>query len=307
MFGLLVFRASVCVLVAAGPVLAGAPARADSGTELADPAGDTVNDDTGAPLDVPQADILASSIRATTGGITLNVRVRRPTDPRSDRAWDGETGADWMLDTTGDGQADFEADYFTEEGRILGEVTRATDNENEPVLCPASAAFDPDGGYSLVVDRACIGNPQTIAYTAELWYDTNPADDASPTGDDLAPDTGMSPGMTVAAPAAAPALTAPLPAAPGAPARPTPTAPLTAPLTATPSAAPRPAGPAATRAPPSPAPADVTPAIAASAAAPPPVPLPNTGPSQPLGPLAAAAIGLAGLCAIGARRRTRPW
>jgi hypothetical protein len=300
---LLVFRVSVCVLLAAGPVLAGAPARADSGAELADPAGDTVNDDTGAPLDVPQADILATSIRATPGEITLNVRVRRPTDPRSDPAWDGDTGVNWLLDTNGDGTADFEADYYTEGGRIAGGVYRATENEDEPILCQLkSATFDADSGYTVVIDPACIGAPQKLAYVAEFWYDTNPADDAAPAGDDMVPDTGMSPEMAFAAPAAAPSLASLAPVAPMAAARTSADVPLSVTAAAVPAAAPVASRPGPPRAPPLP-----TPAAVAPAAAPPPVPLPNTGPSLPLGTLAAAAIGLAGLCAIGARRRTLPW
>jgi hypothetical protein len=263
---------------------------------MADPTGDTVDEDTGEPLDVPEADILRSSIPSTTDEIALNVQVRKPTAPLSDQAWDGATEIDWELDTTGDGQADFVADYYTDEGKITGDVYRSTDDPDEPVLCPLrSATFSPDAGYTAVIDVACIGAPQSIAYTAEFSYDTNPDDDAAPVADDIAPDTGMSPRMGIAAPAAAPTARPSLPTAVAAP-----------PPTGLSVAAPVPvagrahaAAPITTAAPP----ADAK----AVAAAPGPPPLPNTGPSRSLLALAGAALALAGLCAraAGDRRPSR--
>jgi len=291
-FWLLMARSSVCILLAVGPALVGAPAWSDPGAEVADPAGDTVDDDTGVPLDVPEADILRSSIPWTTDGIALNVQMRKPTAPLSDKAWDGATEIDWELDTTGDGQADFVADYYTDEGKITGDVYRSTDNPDEPVLCPLrSATFSRDAGYTAVVDVACIGAPQSIAYTAEFSYDTNPDDDAAPVADDLAPDTGMSPRLGIAAPAA-PTATSSSPRVVAA-----------SPPTGLSVAAPVPAAGRAPAAVPVTAAAGVPADASAVAAAPGPPPLPNTGPSRPFLALAGAALALAGLCARAAGDR----
>jgi hypothetical protein len=193
---MLAFRWGVCVLIGAGVLLAAGPVRGDVGAEVVDPAGDTVNDENDSRLDAPEADILRSSIEVVGKGIRLNVQVRKPTDPRTDRAWDGDesdSGIEWELETTGDDKPDFSVEYYTDSGKITGEVTRSSDNDDEPALCElTSATFSPEAGYTAAVDTACIGSPDSIAYAVTFLYDTDPSQANGAVASDTAPDSGMS-------------------------------------------------------------------------------------------------------------------
>jgi hypothetical protein len=192
------FRRSTRALIGAGVLLIAAPAGSDVHTEVTDPAGDTVNEDNDSPIDVPEADILRSAIIVRADGIRLNVKVRQPTSPLTDRKWVGDesdTGIDWELETTGDDTADFVADYYTDSGKITGDVYRASDADKDepPTLCQLkSAAFDPEIGYTAVVDPACVGNPDAVAYTATFFYDTDPSKPDGVVAEDSSPDSGMS-------------------------------------------------------------------------------------------------------------------
>ena len=172
------------------------PVRGEAGTEVADPAGDTVNDDNDSRLDVPEADILRSSIEVVGNGIRLNVQVRKPTDPRTSRAWDGDesdTGIEWELETTGDDKPDFSVEYYIDSGKITGEVTRSSDNDDEPALCElTSATFSPEAGYTAMVETTCIRSPDSIAYAVTFLYDTDPSQANGVVASDTAPDSGMS-------------------------------------------------------------------------------------------------------------------
>ena len=193
------FRWSTRALIGAGVLLIAAPAGGDLHTEVADPPGDTVNGDNDSPVDVPEADVLRSAIIVRADGIRLNVKVRKPTAPLTDRKWVGDesdTGIDWELETTGDDKPDFVADYYTDSGKITGDVYRASDADLDepPTLCQLkSAAFDPEIGYTAVVDPACVGNPDGVAYTATFSYDTDPTKADGVVAEDTAPDSGMSP------------------------------------------------------------------------------------------------------------------
>ena len=177
-------------------MLGAGPVWGDVAAEVADPAGDTVNDENDSRLDVPEADVLRSSIEVVGKGIRLNVQVRKPTDPRTDRAWAGDesdTGVEWELETTGDDKADFSVEYYIDSGKITGEVTRSSDNDDEPTLCElTSATFSPEAGYTGMVDTGCIGSPDSVAYAVTFLYDTDPSQANGAVASDTAPDSGMS-------------------------------------------------------------------------------------------------------------------
>ena len=183
-------------MIGAGAVLGAGPVRGDVGAQVADPAGDTVNDENDSRLDVAEADIVRSAIEVVGNGIRLNVQVRKATDPRTDRAWEGDesdTGIEWELETTGDDKPDFSVEYYIDSGKITGEVTRSTDNDNEPALCElSSATFSPEAGYTAVVDTACIRGPDSVAYAVTFFYDTDPSQANGAVASDTAPDSGMS-------------------------------------------------------------------------------------------------------------------
>jgi hypothetical protein len=194
---LLASRWPVRILIGAGVLLLAAPVRGDVSAEAADPAGDTVNEENDSRLDVPEADVLRSSISVVDKGIRLNVQVRKPTDPLTNRAWAGDesdTGIEWELETTGDDKPDFSVEYYTDSGKITGEVTRSSDNDDEPTLCELrSAAFSADAGYTAVVDTDCIRSPGSVAYVVTFSYDTDSTQANAAVAEDHAPDSGMSP------------------------------------------------------------------------------------------------------------------
>jgi len=193
---LLAPRRAVRVLIGAAILLLAAPVWGGEGAEAADPAGDTVNEENDSRLDVPEADVLRSSISVVDKGIRLNVQVRKPTDPLANRAWAGDesdTGIEWELETTGDDKPDFSVEYYTDAGKITGEVTRSSDNDDEPTLCEvSSAAFSAEAGYTAVVGTDCIGSPKTVAYVVTFLYDTDSAQANAAVAEDHAPDSGMS-------------------------------------------------------------------------------------------------------------------
>lgn len=185
-----------CILIGAGVLLPAEPVRGDVSAEAADPAGDTVNDENDSRLDVPEADVLRSSIEVVGKGIRLNAQVRKPTDPRTTRAWEGDesdTGIEWELETTGDDKPEFSVEYYIDSGKITGEVSRSSDNDDEPARCDVtSAAFSPEAGYTAVVDTGCVGSPDTVAYAVTFLYDTDPSQANGAVASDTAPDSGMS-------------------------------------------------------------------------------------------------------------------
>jgi hypothetical protein len=189
--------AATCVGVLTGLLMVVSAPLALAG-EASDPQGDTINDETDQPMDVAEADILKSWISAQPNGILLGVQVRKPTDPAAHPAWvDGDSSAEWDLDTTGDSKPDFTVILSNDDGKMVGAVQRfdaAEDEEGDAEdLCAVShQGYAPDKGYNVVVDPACVGSPKTVAYQAEFYYDTSPGDDNAPEAADTSPDQGMS-------------------------------------------------------------------------------------------------------------------
>ena len=163
--------------------------------ELTDRQGDTVDDGTGKPMDVPEADILKSWISADANGILVGMQVRKPTDPSAHPAWvDGDTIAEWDLDVNGDSKPDYTVEFSNDDGKVTGEVSRADAADEAPALCSASKlSYKAQEGYTVTIDPVCVGSPSSVAYQASFTYDTNPSAENSTDAADDCPDEGMSP------------------------------------------------------------------------------------------------------------------
>lgn len=182
--------------MAASMTIAFAPAALAG--EASDPQGDTINDETDKPMDVPEADIVKSWMTTGATTVVLGLQVRKPTDPGTHRAWvDGDSSAEWDLDVNGDSKPDFTVSLSNEDGKVVGGVSRfdATDDNDDPDdVCPVTRhGYAADTGYTATVDLACIGSPSSVAYQAEFFFDTDPNDDEAPEATDSSPDNSMSP------------------------------------------------------------------------------------------------------------------
>ena len=217
------------VFVGLSSLPAGADAPPSNRGSMVDRLGDVI-DLQAVPVTVPRADITGAAVEYGPGWIRLEVSVFNATDPAKDPNWQSDdTYAVWSLDTNADGKADYLVEYgITSDGQLYGDVFRPDSGKDDPTLCEATSVSHSGtaagGVYTMVIDPACIGRPNAIAYTAGLSYDTGGGHGAGPVGTDIVPDTGFAaavaaPGVTAlgAAPPvgqappviAAPAVTAP--------------------------------------------------------------------------------------------------
>jgi len=157
-----------------------------------DRVGDTTTDDQKPkPIAKPQADIVGADAAYGRSGITFKMQLAEPTDPRNGPEWASDnTYADWSVDTDLGGDPDYEIQYFVEDGKLTGDVSRP--GENGRKVCDSTSAIYGPGGYEVTVDPACLGNPVAFAYRVRMLYDTNPATDDSTVASDTAPNTGWS-------------------------------------------------------------------------------------------------------------------
>lgn len=217
-----------------------------------DTVGDVLNTVTSSLFDNPRADITGASVEYAPGWIRMKVQLKNTVDPLKDPAWSDRSDAEWIFDTNGDGKPDYTVEFSSDKGELYGAVFDAAQPSDADSVCEAdSASYSPTDGYTMVVDPACLKNPQQLGYAVAMYFDTNPKDDKAPLVTDRVPDQGF---KDVAAPvqpqqAGAPA---PAPAAPSpAPAPVAPKVPAGAPVAGkAPVAAPAaPRNPAAARAP----------------------------------------------------------
>jgi len=197
--------------------LAGAAPPAGAAASLitiTDMGGDAVIDGSTTLISEARGDIVAASAEYRPDGIALSVRTASLVDPLRDPAWATDsTYLSWELDTTGDGQPDYEVQYFTRAGKLTGDVSSA--GQGSAKRCDLSAAaFDAVTGYEAVIDPNCLGNPNSFSYKVTVFYNTNPANPDSDVATDVTPDQGLSPLVTRSGSVAPLGAT---PAAPGAP------------------------------------------------------------------------------------------
>ena len=161
-------------------------------TVIDDAAGDTVVDSSQAPQANARADIVQSRAANTTKGIGLAVRVAEPVNPTRDPYWtSAATFVLWEVDTSGDGNPDFEVEYFVEGGKLIAGVNRVTSSGNQPA-CEAEAGYTSDN-YMVGIDPACLGSPASVSYRATVYYATDPNSQNADSLADVSPDGGMSP------------------------------------------------------------------------------------------------------------------
>jgi hypothetical protein len=170
-----------------------APAGAGGSADLVDRVGDVVNADTQAQINAPQADITSAALGYDAGALTLSVRVKQFTDPLKDPNWASDsTYALWSLDTNADAKIDYEVNYGVDKGVLYGDVFKPTDAKDAPAQCHAkSVAAEGSGFYTIVLDPACLGNPQAVGFSVQMYYDTNTADAKAPVAIDALPDKGL--------------------------------------------------------------------------------------------------------------------
>jgi hypothetical protein len=295
-----------------------APAGAGGSADLVDRVNDVINADTKAPMNAPQADITSAAVGYDAGALTLSVRVKQFTDPLKDPNWaSNSTYVLWSLDTNGDAKIDYEVNYGVDKGVLYGDVFKPSDPANAPATCHAkSAVAEPSGFYTVVLDPACLGNPQGVGFSVQVYYDTNAVDPKAAVALDIAPDQGLAgpvPSPSAATPPGVPpTFGAPRHAAtapggdPAASPQPSPTA---APASA-PAPAPRPAAPAQAPRTSAKAPATAatpatagTPAAPATAAPASPSNLARTGANRNVAATGGALLALGGFALVLSARR----
>lgn len=151
----------------------------------ADPAGDTRQEDSGALVDFPRADL----IEVCLGGgdpFDLSVTVREATDPHTDPNWDGlDTFAAWGLDGDADGDEDYVAVFRIESnGQLEGMIVSKTGN----TICGDLAAALVGGRYRIDdVPRSCV-NDDPVTVAGAMFYDSDASAEDAPVHTDSSPD-----------------------------------------------------------------------------------------------------------------------
>jgi hypothetical protein len=163
-----------------------------NGGKMADPGGDTVVDGTQDPIKEGRADIVRSRAVYQPGKVIFGFQVDQPSDPSKDERWAGEsTFANWSVDTNGDGTADFDVQYYIDEGVYGGAVSKPGAAEPE-IVCEVDTAGYGADGYSVTIPSSCLGDPASFQYRVTMYYDTNPKDENADVASDVAPNGGWS-------------------------------------------------------------------------------------------------------------------
>jgi hypothetical protein len=168
------------------------PAKGPATVTLTDKTGDVVADGTGTTMNEPRADIVKAQANWTAKALVLAVQVAQPVNPGQDPNWASQsTYMDWLLDTNGDGNADFEVQYFFDpKSGVVADVTKAGDTSGTSA-CGGEAGYTADG-YTVAIDPACLGNPVSVSFKATSYYDPNPSNPNGSLATDTSPDGGFS-------------------------------------------------------------------------------------------------------------------
>lgn len=184
--------------VAGGEAVAVAVARSGDDAQAAqagagcfdDPAGDTrrLRDD--APVADPRADIREHCV--TYGAqIGLTVTVAQPSDPMTDDRWEVGTFVAWFIDTTGDDQGEYLAEYsLDQDGNLTSRVSDIREEGAPTVTCAAEAAYDGSRYVVGGIAPSCVGDASSIRVAPGAFYDAGGPEGDGPTHYDTAPNEG---------------------------------------------------------------------------------------------------------------------
>ena len=155
------------------------------------------SDDTAS--DEPRADILEHCVNFGPT-LSLSLRTADPTDPREGGGanWDGATFVGWFLDIDEDDSGEYFVDFSRDVGGDLVSTVHELDDEGGEAneVCTGGAAYtaleDRDHGFYTAtgIDTSCIGDADSLAVSAAMFYDTSGEGDENATHYDTNPDDG---------------------------------------------------------------------------------------------------------------------
>jgi hypothetical protein len=122
-------------------------------------------------FDVPfsQGDVTSGGVNISADGFTrVGVNVMTFDSPFGPNWSLGATAIDWIVDTTGDREVDFDVLMFNDGGVIVGGVLDAAND----LVCLGDVAWDPGAKfYGVAVKTSCIGDPSEVRWGAGMLYE----------------------------------------------------------------------------------------------------------------------------------------
>src|SRR5438105_636832 len=179
-------RILLFVLLAGALVGASVPlpagASSDYVASVIDPQGDTT--DVRADITNVNGSYGSGDLREIHFDMHLNVTPRS-----NDQGWHGDTGMSWLVDSDGDGLADW---TVVKTGQGISVRDRAG-----AVPCSARdmSQTDTDPNFAMLsvqVDPGCFGGPAELRFAARTSYDADGVPGDGPPATDPAPDRGWS-------------------------------------------------------------------------------------------------------------------
>jgi hypothetical protein len=109
--------------------------------------------------------------------VTLDVRLRKGTDPRSGAPWEDRlTGVLWLIDVSGGATPEYAAFFYNGgPGTLDGEVDYFDFPDFDEKACETDESFHDGNRYRLEFPPACIGNPSYLRVQAIMVLDKAPA------------------------------------------------------------------------------------------------------------------------------------
>lgn len=171
---LLVSAAAITVLsgaiFVADTTVTPTPAFAESGC-YSSPAGDVDDLALKSVVHAPEADLLAMCVDHNDERVQITTRAVAMADPNTSPVWaDEKLAFGAVLDTNGDGQADFSANLVRPTGGQVQATVVRTDNSDK--VCDAKSAYN-GLQYVLEIPRSCIGKPNEVK--AAVFLIRNPS------------------------------------------------------------------------------------------------------------------------------------